>query len=174
MGGAFYAGIRKGGIRGINWACLELYMGIFEGFYRKSLANGIMLQAIGPCKTMLKKLSPGWLGKEVSASKTALGFIAGSLTGAFSEVMTNHPDQVKAMTQIGVPLMEALITATKHPFRGAFYAGIRKGGIRGINWACLELYMGIFEGFYRKYRKMAAYRSSGARISELTRQSTPM
>jgi len=149
------------------------FNGIGFAILRKSLANGIMLQTIGPCKTGLKKLSPGWLGKGDAASKTALGFIAGSLTGAFAEVMTNHPDQVKAMTQIGVPLWEALVTATKNPFRGAVWAGIRKGGIRGINWGCLEIYMSIFEGFYRKYRKMAAYRG-GQRISEMTRQTTPM
>jgi len=118
-------------------------------------------------------MSPGWLGKGDAASKTALGFVSGSLTGAFAEVMTNHPDQVKAMTQIGTPLMEALIIATKNPFRGAVWAGIRKGGIRGINWGCLEIYMSMFEGIYRRARKMAAYRG-GARISEMTRQSTPM
>merc|ERR1719412_1144496 len=125
-----------------------------------------MLQSIGPCKTVLKKLFPSSLGGNDQASKSALGFVSGSLCGAFSEVMTNHPDQVKAMTQIGVPLWEALVTATKHPFRGAIWAGVRKGSIRGINWGCLEFYMGFFETAYRKYRKVAAYQHSGQRISD--------
>merc|ERR1711972_110877 len=85
------------------------FNGIAFALLRKSLANGIMLQTIGPCKKLLKRLSPGWLGKDDQAAKTALGFISGSLTGAFAEVMTNHPDQVKAMTQIGVPFSKALI-----------------------------------------------------------------
>merc|ERR1712039_969865 len=115
-------------------------------------------------KTMLKKLSPDYLGS--SNGKAALGFIAGSLTGAFAEVMTNHPDQVKTMTQTGVPMMEALVIATKNPFRGALWAGIRKGAIRGINWGCLEIFMAMIEGAYRKFRNMASSSvKTGARVS---------
>jgi len=153
------------------WA---FFNGVGFAVLRKSMANGIMLQTIGPCKQLLKLASPRWLGSEDPAAKSALGFLAGSLTGAFSEVMTNHPDQVKAMTQIGVPVWEAIVTATRHPFRGAIWAGIRKGGIRGINWGCLEIYMGFFERTYRMYRKMAAYQSNSERISEFTRQLTPI
>jgi len=156
----------------------RFFNGIGFGVLRKSAANGIMLQSIGPCKTVLMKMSPGWLGRagpplNDSAAKSALGFIAGSLTGAFAEVMTNHPDQVKTMTQTGVPLMEALVIATSNPFRGSLAAGIRKGMIRGINWGCLEFYMGLMEGSYRKFRKMAAAQQ-GNKISEYTRQTTPI
>merc|ERR1712146_540024 len=105
-------------------------------------------------------MSPGWLGGSDSASKSTLGFVAGSLTGAFA--------QVKTMTQTGVPLMEALVIATSNPFRGSLAAGIRKGAIRGINWGCLEFYMGMMEGSYRKFRKMAA--AQQGEISEYTRQ----
>merc|ERR1719395_212023 len=134
-----------------------------------------MLQSIGPCKEFLKKMSPGWLGDASNpTSKSTLGFVAGSLTGAFAEVMTNHPDQVKTMTQTGVPMMEALVIATKNPFRGALWAGIRKGAIRGINWGCLEIFMAMIEGAYRKFRNMASSKVTGNRVSELTRSTTPM
>lgn len=168
--GLWTACVRLWEMRGIG----AFFNGVGFAVLRKSMANGIMLQTIDPCKQLLRLASPGWLGKDEPASKSALGFVAGSLTGAFAEVMTNHPDQVKAMTQIGVPLWEALITATKHPFRGAIWAGIRKGSIRGINWGCLEIYMGFFETTYRKYRRMAASQQHGQRISEFTRQRTPM
>jgi len=151
----------------------RFFNGIGFGVFRKSAANGIMLQTIGQVKTFLKKASPDYLGKD--SGRAALGFISGSLTGAFAEVMTNHPDQVKTMTQTGVPTMEALVIATKNPFRGALWAGIRKGAIRGINWGCLEIFMAMIEGGYRKFRKMAASTvQTGARVSEFTRETTPM
>lgn len=157
-------------MRGIG----AFFNGVGFAVVRKSMANGIMLQTIGPCKQLLRLASPGWLGREDPAGKSALGFVAGSVTGAFAEVLTNHPDQIKAMTQIGVPLWEAIVTATKRPFRGAIWAGIRKGSIRGINWGCLEFYMGLFETSYRKYRKIAAYQPNNQRISDFTRQTTPI
>merc|ERR1719253_2114113 len=151
----------------------RFFNGIGFGVFRKSAANGIMLQTIGSVKASLKKASPNWLGKD--SGKAALGFISGSLTGAFAEVMTNHPDQVKTMTQTGVPMMEALVIATKNPFRGALWAGIRKGAIRGINWGCPEIFMAMIEGGYRKFRKMAAASvKTGTRVSEFTRETTPM
>jgi hypothetical protein len=151
----------------------RFFNGVGFGVFRKSAANGIMLQTIGHVKTALKKASPNWLGKD--SGKAALGFISGSLTGAFAEVMTNHPDQVKTMTQTGTPMMEALIIATKNPFHGALWAGIRKGAIRGINWGCLEIFMAMIESVYRKYRKMAASAvKPGERVSEFTRETTPM
>jgi len=151
----------------------RFFNGVGFGVFRKSAANGIMLQTIGHVKTALKKASPDFLAKD--SGKAALGFISGSLTGAFAEVMTNHPDQVKTMTQTGVPMMEALIIATKNPFRGALWAGIRKGAIRGINWGCLEIFMAMIEGGYRKFRKMAASTvKTGTRVSEFTRETTPM
>jgi hypothetical protein len=151
----------------------RFFNGVGFGVFRKSAANGIMLQTIGHVKTTLKKVSPNWLGKD--SGKAALGFISGSLTGAFAEVMTNHPDQVKTMTQTGMPMWDALVIATKNPFRGAMWAGIRKGAIRGINWGCLEIFMAMIEGVYRKYRKMAASTvEAGGRVSEFTRETTPM
>ncbi|CAK0801389.1 unnamed protein product [Prorocentrum cordatum] len=151
----------------------RFFNGIGFGVFRKSAANGIMLQTIGHVKTFLKKASPDWLGKD--SGKASLGFISGSLTGAFAEVMTNHPDQVKTMTQTGVPMMDALVIATKNPFRGALWAGIRKGAIRGINWGCLEIFMAMIENSYRKFRKMAASSTkTGDRVSEFTRETTPM
>jgi len=130
------------------------------------MARGIMLQTVGPCEQLLRVASPRWLGTEDLAAKSALSFLAGSLMGSFVEVMTHHPDQIKAMTHIGVPLWEAIITATKHPFRSAIWAGIRKGSIRGLNCGCLEMYMGLFETAYRKYRKMAADQQNGQRIAD--------
>jgi hypothetical protein len=150
----------------------RFFNGVGFGVFRKSAANGIMLQTIGHVKTALKKASPNWLAKD--AGKPALGFISGSITGAFAEVMTNHPDQVKTMTQTGTPMWEALVIATKNPFRGALWAGIRKGAIRGINWGCLEIFMAMIESFYRKYRKMAAAAVQGNRVSDFTRETTPM
>jgi hypothetical protein len=150
----------------------RFFNGVGFGVFRKSAANGIMLQTIGHVKTALKKASPNWLGKD--SGKAALGFMAGSLTGAFAEVMTNHPDQVKTMTQTGMPMWDALVIATKNPFRGALWAGIRKGAIRGINWGCLEIFMAMIEGGYRKYRKIAAASVQGNRVSEFTRETTPM
>lgn len=169
--GLWEMGWANGGLLG---AVGRFFSGVGFGVLRKSLANGIMLQTINPCKTMLKSVFPKYFAGTDATSKSALGFVAGSLTGAFAEVMTNHPDQVKAMTQIGVPFFEALITATKNPFRGAIWAGIRKGGIRGINWGCLEVYMGLQEKMYRRYRKMAAAEQKDPRISEFTRETTPM
>eukprot|EP00434_Breviolum_minutum_P032469 symbB.v1.2.028712.t1/scaffold3070.1/size64238/3 len=80
-----------------------------------------------------------------------LSFCAGSLTGSFGEVITNPPDQVKTMTQAGVPFLPAVSMALHHPFRGAGFAGLRKGIIRGINWGGLAAFMAVFEWAYRKY-----------------------
>eukprot|EP00933_Yihiella_yeosuensis_P039761 TRINITY_DN3389_c0_g1_i1.p1 TRINITY_DN3389_c0_g1~~TRINITY_DN3389_c0_g1_i1.p1 ORF type:complete len:391 (-),score=64.41 TRINITY_DN3389_c0_g1_i1:436-1584(-) len=149
--------------KGIMPACTDLWTeggvprffnGVGMGVLRKSLANAIVLQAIGPTKSFVQFSLPA-LGSDEARSKVILSFVAGSLTGAFAEVLTNHPDQVKTMTQAGIPFMEAFMLATKNPFRGAFWAGLRKGIIRGINWGGLSLFMLLFEKVYnmRKARR---------------------
>lgn len=126
----------------------RFFNGVGMGVLRKSLANGIVLQTMVPTKRLLELIFPHF-----SKSKVSLSFVAGSLTGSLAEVMTNFPDQVKTMTQAGVPLLEALTIASQHPFRGAFWAGIRKGIIRGINWGGLAFFMAIFEQVYRLTRR---------------------
>ncbi|CAJ1442926.1 unnamed protein product [Effrenium voratum] len=116
------------------------------GVLRKSLANGVVLQTIGPTKGFLEATFP-----QLQENKVGLSFVAGSLTGSFAEVITNPPDQVKTMTQAGKPFLEAVVLAAKHPFRGAGFAGLRKGIIRGINWGGLALFMRAFEWMYRTY-----------------------
>jgi len=142
-------------------ACTELweqggvprfFNGVAMGVLRKSLANAIVLQSVGPTKLTLINLFPAMLGGDGAQTRTALAFIAGSMTGSLAEVLTNHPDQVKTLTQTGMGFLDALIEATKHPFRGAFWAGIRKGIIRGINWGGLALFVAFFERMYRASR----------------------
>eukprot|EP00435_Cladocopium_sp_Y103_P019426 s2877_g4.t1 len=94
--------------------------------------------SIGPTKSVLQAAWP-----QLQTNKVLLSFIAGSLTGSFAEVMTNPPDQVKTMTQAGVPFFEAVQLAARHPFRGAGFAGLRKGIIRGINWGGLAFFMRV-------------------------------
>lgn len=137
----------------------RFFNGVAMGVLRKSLANAVVLQSIGAVKAMLARAFPKTLSGTDSGSKAALSFMAGSFTGALAEVLTNHPDQVKTMTQAGVPFLEALAKATANPFRGAFWAGIRKGAIRGINWGCLEFNVIYLEKAYRKYRKMQSRNS---------------
>ncbi|CAE7530678.1 unnamed protein product [Symbiodinium natans] len=82
---------------GIATACEELwemggpprfFSGVGMGVLRKSLANGVVLQTIGPTKSFLLSAMPSFRSNQVS-----LSFVAGSLTGSFAEVMTNPPDQ---------------------------------------------------------------------------------
>lgn len=128
----------------------RFFSGVAMGVIRKSLANAIVLQTVGPTKVVLMGLSPSWLGGSDPSSKSALGFIAGSITGSIAEVLTNHPDQVKTLTQTeGLSMWEAVVRATKNPFRGAGFAGLRKGAIRGINWGGLALFMAVMERSYR-------------------------
>mmetsp|Transcript_5253 Transcript_5253/g.14223 ORF Transcript_5253/g.14223 Transcript_5253/m.14223 type:complete len:366 (+) Transcript_5253:75-1172(+) len=134
----------------------RFFRGVGMGVLRKSLANACVLQTIGTVKVTLVRMFPRALGGSDSGSKAALSFIAGSLTGALAEVMTNHPDQVKTMTQAGVPFLEAFAIASRNPFRGALWAGVRKGAIRGINWGCLEINVHYLEKAYRKYRKLSS------------------
>lgn len=140
---------------GIITACEELwaqgglprfFSGVGMGVLRKSLANGVVLQTIGPTKAFLQVAFP-----QMQTNKVMLSFCAGSLTGSFAEVITNPPDQVKTMTQAGVPFLPAVSMALHHPFRGAGFAGLRKGIIRGINWGGLAAFMAVFEWAYRKY-----------------------
>ncbi|CAK9088137.1 Uncharacterized protein SCF082_LOCUS41627 [Durusdinium trenchii] len=79
---------------------------------------------IGPTKAILGVAFP-----QLQTNKVMLSFCAGSLTGSFAEVITNPPDQVKTMTQAGVPFFEAVSLAMRHPFRGAGFAGLRKAGL---------------------------------------------
>lgn len=130
------------------------FSGVGCGVLRKSVANGIMLQTIGRVKSLLKRASPRWLGGE--SGRPALGFASGSLASAFAEALTNHPDMVRTLEQTGVPLLDAVVLASKEPFRGALWAAIRKGAIRGINWGCLEIIMAIMESAYRKFRKVTS------------------
>jgi len=123
----------------------RFFSGVGMGVVRKSLANGVVLQTIGPTKSVLQAAWP-----QLQSNKVLLSFIAGSLTGSFAEVMTNPPDQVKTMTQAGVPFFDAVQLAARHPFRGAGFAGLRKGIIRGINWGGLAFFMHVFEWMYRK------------------------
>eukprot|EP00439_Symbiodinium_sp_Y106_P004325 s6505_g1.t1 len=139
---------------GIATACEELwalggpprfFSGVGMGVLRKSLANGVVLQTIGPTKAALLASLP-----RLRSSQVTLSFVAGSLTGSFAEVITNPPDQVKTMTQAGVPFFEAVGLAARHPFRGAGFAGLRKGLIRGINWGGLTFFLAVFEWIYWK------------------------
>ncbi|CAK8999041.1 unnamed protein product [Durusdinium trenchii] len=100
----------------------ETYVGM--GVLRKSLANGVRDLEIGPTKAILGVAFP-----QLQTNKVMLSFCAGSLTGSFAEVITNPPDQVKTMTQAGVPFFEAVSLAMRHPFRGAGFAGLRKAGL---------------------------------------------
>mmetsp|Transcript_35175 Transcript_35175/g.64227 ORF Transcript_35175/g.64227 Transcript_35175/m.64227 type:complete len:343 (-) Transcript_35175:146-1174(-) len=147
----------------ISQACVELYdeggsgrffNGVGFGVLRKSLANAIVLQTMVPTKAVLRAVSPILLGASTAQSKTMLGFVAGSITGSIAEVLTNHPDQVKTLTQTGMPLLEALAVATSNPLRGALWAGIRKGVIRGINWGGLAMFTALFEYVYRAKKRM--------------------
>lgn len=124
----------------------RFFNGVGMGVLRKSLANGVVLQTIGPTKAILGVAFP-----QLQTNKVMLSFCAGSLTGSFAEVITNPPDQVKTMTQAGVPFFEAVSLAMRHPFRGAGFAGLRKGIIRGINWGGLTFFMAVFELAYRRY-----------------------
>jgi len=138
-------------------ACLELwreggiprfFSGVSMGVLRKSLANAVVLQTIGPMKLMLRGGIAGLVGDPMR-QEVALSFVAGSLTGGFAEVMTNPPDQMKTLTQTGATFTEALAITLRNPFRGAAWAGLRKGVIRGINWGGLALCMAFFEQTYR-------------------------
>mmetsp|Transcript_8861 Transcript_8861/g.19777 ORF Transcript_8861/g.19777 Transcript_8861/m.19777 type:complete len:343 (-) Transcript_8861:164-1192(-) len=132
----------------------RFFNGVGFGVLRKSLANAIVLQTMVPTKAVLRAVSPALLGATTAQSKTLLGFLAGSITGSIAEVLTNHPDQVKTLTQTGMPLFEALAIASRNPLRGAFWAGIRKGVIRGINWGGLALFTALFEYVYRAKKRL--------------------
>ncbi|CAE7214455.1 unnamed protein product [Symbiodinium pilosum] len=91
---------------GIATACEELwamggpprfFSGVGMGVLRKSLANGVVLQTIGPTKSFLLASIPS-----LQTSQVTLSFVAGSLTGSFAEVMTNPPDQAARRTRVGV------------------------------------------------------------------------
>mmetsp|Transcript_59600 Transcript_59600/g.184773 ORF Transcript_59600/g.184773 Transcript_59600/m.184773 type:complete len:190 (+) Transcript_59600:1136-1705(+) len=147
-------------------ACVELwredglsrfFSGVSMGVLRKSLANAIVLQTIGPTKQLLGG-SVSLLVGDPTQQKVALGFVAGSFTGGLAEILTNHPDQVKTLTQTGMGFWQAFVTATRNPFRGALWAGIRKGVIRGINWGGLALCMGLFESAYRARKALSKTR----------------
>lgn len=138
-------------------ACVELwregglprfFSGVSMGVLRKSLANAIVLQAIGPTKHLLGGSVAGLIG-DPTQQQVALSFVAGSLTGGLAEVLTNPPDQIKTLTQTGKTFAEALAITARNPFRGAAWAGLRKGVIRGINWGGLALCMAFFERLYR-------------------------
>lgn len=86
-----------------------------------------------------------------------IGFIAGSLTGSFAEVATNYPDRVKTLMQTKKTSMwDACREAARDPFRGALWAGVRKGAIRGLNWGTVGLYTTLFEEWYWKYKRVEA------------------
>ena len=61
-------------------------------------------------------------------AKMGVGFLAGSVTGSFAEVVTNYPDRIKTLMQTrSISLNAACREAARDPFRGAIWAGVRKG-----------------------------------------------
>ncbi len=132
--------------------------GVLAGVARKSLANGIVLQSIGPTKAFLAPYcltttgSAAQEGPQSMLQKMGIGFVAGSITGSFAEVATNYPDRIKTLMQTkNVSLYDAGLEAARDPFRGALWAGLRKGLIRGINWGSLGLYTTLVEDAYVRY-----------------------
>jgi len=123
---------------------------VVPGVIRKGLANAIVLQSIGPTRGYLEALARDRnVDTREKSSKALLGFVAGSLTGCAAEGVTNHPDRVKTLMQTkNCTLWQALSDASRDPFRGAFWAGLRKGAIRGINWGSLGIITSRVEDFY--------------------------
>lgn len=145
-----------------SWECITtlwtsgkvpiFFRGVIPGMVRKGLANAMVLQSIGPLKNYLELVARDVAGTDTSSSssKVLISFAAGSITGSIAEVLTNHPDRVKTMMQTKkVSMWQAITEATRDPFRGAFWAGLRKGAIRGVNWGALGVFTSIFEDAYR-------------------------
>ncbi|CAD7948423.1 unnamed protein product [Amoebophrya sp. A25] len=161
----------------------SFFRGVFAGVVRKSLANAIVLQSIGPTKLLLSPLfsrnesttstktsSSASSGSSSSSSsspststppksmlqKMGVGFLAGSITGSFAEVATNYPDRVKTLMHTKrVTLYNAALEAARDPFRGALWAGLRKGVIRGINWGSVGIFTTLLEDMYWKWQTPA-------------------
>ncbi|CAD7950656.1 unnamed protein product [Amoebophrya sp. A120] len=173
------------------------FKGVFAGVVRKSLANAIVLQSIGPTKFLLAPMfattssgpatavaknkdmaagggtsssttttsagaagaspaqQPGAPSTSSSSllQKMGIGFMAGSITGSIAEVATNYPDRVKTLmhTKPRISLYNAALEAARDPFRGALWAGLRKGMIRGINWGTVGVWTAVLEDCYWRY-----------------------
>eukprot|EP00397_Hematodinium_sp_SG-2012_P013626 GEMP01013845.1.p1 GENE.GEMP01013845.1~~GEMP01013845.1.p1 ORF type:complete len:449 (+),score=68.01 GEMP01013845.1:77-1423(+) len=120
------------------------FRGVVPGVVRKGLANAIVLQSIEPMKTYLESAVHEVWG--VDTTKTS------------SKVLTNHPDRVKTLMQTkNVTLWQAISEATRDPFRGAFWAGLRKGAIRGVNWGALGVFTSLMEEAYKSRNLSSAY-----------------
>jgi len=117
------------------------FTGVVPGVVRKGLANAIVLQTITPMQSFLEALAHDRnVDTRGKSAKAIIGFTAGSITGCTAEVITNHPDRVKTLMQTNnCGLWKALCDASRDPFRGALWAGLRKGTIRGINWGSLGI-----------------------------------
>eukprot|EP00392_Amoebophrya_sp_AT5.2_P008472 g8499.t1 len=157
------------------------FKGVLAGVVRKSLANAIVLQAIGPTKFLLAPLfsgtsnssatqnkmngTSGSSGSQSLFQKMGVGFLAGSLTGSFAEVATNYPDRIKTLmhTKGKISLYNAALEAARDPFRGALWAGLRKGLIRGINWGTVGAWTSILEDGYWKFYAVGEDANRGGR-----------
>eukprot|EP00397_Hematodinium_sp_SG-2012_P013024 GEMP01013213.1.p1 GENE.GEMP01013213.1~~GEMP01013213.1.p1 ORF type:complete len:465 (+),score=69.07 GEMP01013213.1:77-1471(+) len=136
------------------------FRGVVPGVVRKGLANAIVLQSIEPMKTYLESAVHEVWGVDTTktSSKAMIGFGAGSIIGCVAEVLTNHPDRVKTLMQTkNVTLWQAISEATRDPFRGAFWAGLRKGAIRGVNWGALGVFTSLMEEAYKSRNLSSAY-----------------
>lgn len=124
------------------------FKGVVAGVARKSLANAIVLQTIDPTKRFVDS-NLNAMRELTSNQKTAVtwgatlstGFIAGGVTGCAAEILTNYPDRIKTLMQTkNISMWNAGLEAAQDPFRGALWAGLRKGVIRGLNWGTVGVY----------------------------------
>lgn len=128
---------------------LSFFRGVLPGTVRKALANAIVLQTIRPTREFLYDTTG--VDRDSPSGAAIIGFAAGAFTGSLAEIGTNAIDRVKTLQQTSNrQFADCVKEAVKDPFLGAGYAGLRKGAIRGINWAVATSLMSALDRAYRR------------------------